>query len=144
MQNLESLYQTLFQRKRPEDVADMILSILKDGLSKRERYILEKAARGALKRKIFNYTSMLQEFAKPVGAEKQIQTAIEVFKVKGFKKSDYTDPKRIEAFLDQTSGLIHKNMGSNDFMYDRLNRMERKAVGLDISRRQYNKKWRQP
>lgn len=141
-QKMESLYQTLFQRKRPEDVAEMILSILKDDLSWKETMILEKAAAGSLKRKVWGYTSMLQEFAKPIGAGKQIKKAVEIFKVNDFNEFDYTNPVLIEAFLKTTSPLIHKSFGQSDFLRDRLNKHERASRGLDISKRNYNKKWR--
>ncbi len=42
---LDTLYKTLQERKRPEDVAHMILEVLQDDLSTRERAILDRAAK---------------------------------------------------------------------------------------------------
>jgi len=72
MITIDQLYNTLKERKRPEDVAEMIVELLKDSLSVNERAILEKAAKGSLARNVYNYTSMLQMFAEAIGAGKQI------------------------------------------------------------------------
>lgn len=80
MTSTDQLYSSLSERKRPEDITEIIHSLL-DNLSSSEQRILEKAARGSLKNKIFGYTSMLQDFAQPIGAEKQIQKAIKLFKL---------------------------------------------------------------
>lgn len=69
MASRDQLYSSLSERKRPEDIAETIHSLL-DNLSYSEQRILEKAARGSLKNKILGYTSMLQDFAQPIGAEK--------------------------------------------------------------------------
>jgi hypothetical protein len=44
--------------------------------------------------------------------------------------------------LNKVSPLIHKEVGENNFKSDRLNKDLRKLAGLDISKRNYNKKWR--
>ncbi|MCT2562826.1 hypothetical protein [Chryseobacterium herbae] len=142
MTTIEQLYTTLDQRRRPEDVAEMIVDLLKDGLTKSEHSVLEKAAQGSLKRSVYGYTSMLETFGTAVGAEKQITKAIEIFKIRENEKSDYNNADNIELFLNQISPLIRKSVGQNDFKSDRLNKTERKEAGLDISKRNYNKKWR--
>lgn len=139
--SLEKLYATLEQRKRPEDVAEMILYVLGD-LSFFEKRKLEKAAKGSLKNLVLGYTSMVQEFSKPVGAGKQIKKAIEIFELKNAEKFSYHSPLKVENFIKEISPIIHKEFGRSNFKVDRLNREKRKAAGLDLSRRKYNKYFR--
>lgn len=143
MTTIEQLYTTLNERRRPEDVAEMVIALTKDNLSTKERFILEKAAKGSLAKNVFGYTSMLQTFAKVKGAGKQITKAIQIFKIDEKGKSDYNNQKDIEAFINYVSPIIHKTVGENDFKVDRLNKARRKEVGLELSKRNYNKKWRQ-
>lgn len=140
--SLEQLYKTLKQRKRPEDVAEIILPVLVNNLSFFERRKLEKAAKGSLKNLVLGYTSMLQEFAKPIGAEKQIKKAIEIFKIENTEEFSFDNPFEVENFIKQISLIINKGFGKNNFKADRLNREKRKAIGLDLSRRKYNKYFR--
>lgn len=142
MTTIEQLYQTLSERRRPEDVAEMIIDLAKDSFTGKEIALLEKAAKGALARNIFGYTSMLQTFAEAKGAEKQISKAIEIFKIDIKNKSAYNNKKDIEDFIHYVSPIINKTPGKNDFKSDRLNKSQRKASGLDLSKRNYNKKWR--
>lgn len=46
---INNLYKTLKQRKCPEDVAQMVLDVLGKQLSFREKRLLAKAAKGALR-----------------------------------------------------------------------------------------------
>lgn len=140
--SLKELYKTLKQRKRPEDVAEMILQTLSADLSFFERRKLEKAAKGSLKNLVLGYTSMLQEFAKPIGAEKQIKKAIELFKLGQTENFSYDNPIEVEKFIRQISPVINKGFGKSNFKTDRLDRKKRKEIGLDLSKRQYNKLFR--
>lgn len=142
MTTIEQLYQTLSERRRPEDVAEMVIELTKDSLTTKERLLLEKAAKGSLARNVFGYTSMLQSFAEPKGAGKQITKAIEIFKLDSKSKFDYNNQKDIEDFINFVSPIIHKTAGKNDFKADRLNKSQRKENGIDLSKRNYNKKWR--
>jgi hypothetical protein len=142
MTTIEQLYQTLSERRRPEDVAEMVIELTKDSLTIKERLLLEKAAKGSLARNVLGYTSMLQTFAEAKGAGKQIARAIEIFKLDSKTKSDYNNQKDIEDFINFVSPIIHKTAGKNDFKVDRLNKSQRKENGLDLSKRNYNKKWR--
>lgn len=132
--SLKVLYESLSERRRPEDIAEVILSVLDTNLDKKEIKCLEKAAKGSLKRKLFGYTSMLQRFAKPIGANTSIKTATEIFKLEEQEQLDYTNPCDITTFLEKVSPIIHKNIGENNFLSDRLNKGERKEKGLDISK----------
>ena len=142
MNTIKDLHKTLIQRKRPEDVAQMIQELLGDQLSPQEKIILKKASKGSLKNVFFGYTSMMQEFATAIGAEKQIKKAIEIFDLKVKRKIDYNDINQVELFIREISPLINKEFGANNFLGDRLNKHQRKENGLDISKRRYNKKWR--
>lgn len=139
---LQALYNTLRERKRPEDVAGMILEILGNHLSADERSILDRAAQGSLRKAFLGYTSMLQTFAAPVGAARQINKAGELFNVAIPLKEESTDPVVIEAFIKKISPEIRKRFGASDFKADRLNREQRLAAGLDLSKRRYNKLFR--
>ena len=85
---------------------------------------------------------MLQTFAEAKGAGKQITKAIEIFKLDDNNKSDYNNQKNIEEFISCVSPVIYKKPGRNDFKVDRLNKAARKEIGLELSKRNYNKKWR--
>ncbi|MBL6449575.1 hypothetical protein JMN32_24910 [Fulvivirga sp. 29W222] len=142
MDKLKELYQSLQLRKRPEDIAEAVIEILKDDLSTLERSILDKAARGSLKRQVFGYSSMAQEFARAVGAERQIKKAVEIFKLENIAGVNYDYIPDIKGFIGKVSPLIQKEVGDNNFLSGRLDRAQRKAAGLDLSKRAYNKRWR--
>lgn len=142
MSTIDILYKSLSQRKRPEDIAELVLSILENDLSRAEVKKLKKASKGSLKNKLFGYTSMLQEFAGVIGAEKQIKKACELFKYETVDTLDYTNITDINHFIQVVSPCIHKSVGKNDFTADRLTKSQRKELDLDISKRQYNKRWR--
>jgi hypothetical protein len=142
MTTIKQLHETLQQRIRPEDVAEMVFDLIGDNLTQKERLVLEKAMRGSLKRNVHGYTSMLQYFSKAVGAEKQIKKAIEIFGLQRVGQTDYNNVENIEKFINNVCLLIYKNPGQNNFKSDRLNKVQRKESGLDLSKRNYNKKWR--
>jgi hypothetical protein len=142
MAPIEKLYKTLDERRRPEDVAEMIDELMKIHLSAQECAVLSKAANRSLKNNFYGYTSMLESFGEAVGAGKQIKKATEIFKINEKENSGYNNVDEIEAFLKEVSPLIHKDVGQNDFRKDRLNKDLRKLAGMDISKRNYNKKWR--
>src|SRR5262249_56153726 len=74
-----ALFRTISQRRRPEDVAQMILEILGDALTRNERRVLDRAATGSLKRALVKFTSMMEDFARPVAPERQVRKAVELF-----------------------------------------------------------------
>lgn len=142
MNIIEHLFQTLDQRRRPEDVAEMIVELMRSHLKIDELATLSKAANRSLKNSVYGYTSMLETFGKAIGADKQIKKAVEIFKLNEKENSGYHSVAGIETFLKEVSPLIHKEVGENNFKSDRLNKDLRKLAGLDISKRNYNKKWR--
>lgn len=142
-ERMQWLYRSLNQRRRPEDVADHILELSKDQLDRAERGRLQKVAKGSLRQSFFGYTSMLEEFAQPVGLQRQVAKAIELFTTAHPLEAQACDqPNVVEQFIRHISQEIHKAFGSNDFKADRLNRQMRHERGMDISRRRYNKLFR--
>jgi hypothetical protein len=139
---LEQLFHSLSQRKRPEDVAELIRTLLGEKLSAPEKKALDKAAKGALRRNLWGYTSMSQVFAKPVGALKQITKTAELFQVAPLPDQLAGEVTEIAGFIADTSGLIGKTYAQSNFLKDRLNKQQRKEFGLDLSKRQYNKRFR--
>ena len=70
---MEALFETINRRRRPEDVAQMIMEALGDSLTHYERRILNRAAAGSLKRALSEFTSMMEGFARPVAPERQVR-----------------------------------------------------------------------
>ena len=140
---MERLFATLRQRRRPEDVAQMILELRDRELTQGEAALLQKAARGALKRQMFGSTSMPQEFARPVGMQKQAAKAAQLFVSATPPPAALCEsPAAMETFVRDLGQEIQKAYGRSHFLYDRLNKEARKAAGLDVSKRRYNKLFR--
>ncbi|MEU0522201.1 hypothetical protein [Streptomyces niveus] len=108
------------------------------------RAALEKAAEHSLSRLWHGYTSMREDFARPVGAQRQLACAAALFTdVPQVPAGDGDDPARIEALIRTAGEEIQRRYGDNDFGRDRLNRAERADAGIgEISKRQYNKRFR--
>src|SRR5262245_49256548 len=140
---MEALFLTISRRRRPEDVAQMILEILDDELTLNERRVLDRAAAGSLKRALVKFTSMMEDFARPVAPERQVRKAVELFSTAyPMTAPDCADAEKVEAFIRHISPEIMKTFGRSDFKSDRLNRLQRESAALDISRRSYNKLFR--
>lgn len=140
---MKDLYASLGQRRRPEDVAQKILELLRGRLNPVQQTQLERAAHGSLKRQVFAYTSMAQDFARPVGAQRQVAKVEELFGSGSRLHPDQCDdPEAVTEFLQQIGPQIRKAFGANSFKENRLNAEQRAAAGLDISRRAYNKRFR--
>ena len=140
---LASLFESLSARRRPEDVAEIVREALGSTLTRSELRTLEKAARGSLKRRLFGYTSMLETFAKPVGLERQVRTACELFSTAYPLAGDLaSNPTAVADFIRDVGREIRKEYGLSDFKRDRLSAKVRKAAGVELSRRKYNKRFR--
>ncbi|MGW6708301.1 hypothetical protein ACWGDE_25880 [Streptomyces sp. NPDC054956] len=146
-QLLRELHASLGLRKRPEDMARLI----QDLFAAREvapdpatADALEKAAEHSLHRLWHGYTSMLEDFARPVGAQRQLARAGALFaSVPAIPEGAGDDPAEIEAVIRRAGEEIHRQYGENDFGLDRLNRAERAEAGIgEVSKRQYNKRFR--
>jgi len=139
---MEQLYLTLKERRRPEDIAQMILDIQREKLSTKEKKVLDKAASHSIKKNIWGYSSMAMYFTEPIGAKKQMDKAIELFNLETQKKFNPENAESIRLFIETVSSLLKKEVGANNFLSDRMNKQTRKESELDISKRAYNKRWR--
>ncbi|MFF6809534.1 hypothetical protein ACFZAG_06530 [Streptomyces sp. NPDC012403] len=146
-QVLRELHASLTLRKRPEDVARLIQDMYAaqgTDLDAATETALAKAAEHSLRNLWHGYTSMREEFARPVGAQRQLARAASLFtNVPELPDSAGDDPARIEAMIRRAGEEIGRSYGQNDFGMDRLNRAGRTAAGLgEISKHQYNKRFR--
>lgn len=140
---MQSLFETLDRRRRPEDVAEMILELLGDALTPEERRVLDRAAAGSIERGVTRFTSMLEDFARPVSPERQVRKAAELFQTaRALSAAECADAEKVEQFIRDLGPEIRKAFGRSEFKRDRLNREQRGESGLDISRRRYNKLFR--
>jgi hypothetical protein len=144
MTPFQELFESLSRRRRPEDVAELIGQELSDRLNRSEKRILQRAAGGALARQSWAFTSMTEDFARPVGMRRQVQVARQLFpQVRAPKPTACDDLGVLEPYVADASRTLHKTPGRSDFRADRLSRAGRHAVGLgEMSRRQYNKRFR--
>jgi hypothetical protein len=139
---LQTLFDSLQARPRPEDVADLVSQFAKD-LSREEQVVLEQAARGALRRGLRQLTSMAEDFHRPAPPESQARKAVELFQTaRALSPAECADVATVRELIRQLSAEIHKAPGHSDFKDDRLTREQRKASGLELSRRRYNKLFR--
>lgn len=140
---MEKLFQSLNQRKRPEDIAQLILEQFQGQLTGKQEAVLQKAAQRSLKRQFLAYTSMLEDFARPVGMARQVAVAGSLFPSPIPPLPDQCDnPALIAAYLEQAGQHINKAREQNDFKAHRLNHQARLVAGMEISRRRYNKLFR--
>lgn len=120
----------------------LVLEVLKGDTTGLEQNTIGKAADGALRRNAFGYTSMSQSFNPVVGAKKQVAKASELFQKAVPHGLDVDQPQQVEQFIGLLSPDLHKEVGKNNFLLDRLPRAQRKAQGIGFSKRAYNKRWR--
>lgn len=140
---LNQLFESLQKRLRPEDVAEIILSALKNDLSASETKLLRKAGKHSLRNLWHQVTSMSQDFYRPVAPVRQAHKAAELFETAyRLSDEDCADVEKVGNLVKQISAEIRKNFGGNSFKFDRLNGEERTKAGLEISRRRYNKLFR--
>src|SRR5687768_4445933 len=131
---LRDLYQSLDQRKRPEDVALMVLAAGQP----------TEDVRGALRgvsRHARRYSYMSQDFNRSFAwLGRQVKVASLLFAAAAPQDPD--DEEAVRQYLVTIEAEIGKGVGRNDFKHDRLNKDQRRQRGLDLSRRQYNKRFR--
>lgn len=146
-QLLSELHATLKLRKRPEDVAQLIQDLYAaqgTSLDPATEAALAKAAEHSLSQLWHSYTSMLEGFVQPVGAQRQLARVEDLFaSVTDLPAGVAEDPEQIEAVIRRAGQEICRAYGDNDFGRDRLDRAERTEAGLgELSERQYNKRFR--
>jgi hypothetical protein len=144
---LRELHASLGLRKRPEDVALLVQDLhaaLGTDLDAGTEARLAEAAGNSLRNVWHGYTSMREEFARPVGAQRQLARAASLFaQLPELPDTTGDDPAEIEAVIRRAGEDIGRTYGQNDFGMDRLDRAARTEAGLgEMSRRQYNKRFR--
>ena len=135
-QILRDLHRSLDERWSPEDVADKMSSLL-DMTTSEKRGVLNKAVRA---KRWKSWSSMSDDFKRPVDMTRQLKVASELFDHPVSFPAD--DLAKIETWIKTVEDSIGKRFGSNDFKHDRLSKQERHRLGIEISRRQYNKRFR--
>ncbi|GAA4221237.1 hypothetical protein FHR32_005316 [Streptosporangium album] len=79
---------------------------------------------------------------RPVGGARQVAAANRLFGGPAVPGIDTDDPGLLLEFAARTGERIGWEPGRTDFRSDRLNREAREAAGLDLSKRQYNRRFR--
>jgi hypothetical protein len=138
---LTKLHASLDGRERPEDVADLILSGF-DRLTGRERAALERAA-GHSRRRRSRYSSMPTDYARPSGAQRQLSTLAYLFDLgDGDLRLAAHDPAALREIAARAGEPLEWVPAHGNFKIDRLDRLQRAARGIDLPKRQYNRRWR--
>jgi hypothetical protein len=136
---LVELHGSLERRYRPEDVADLVLQALEGRLSRRERVVLKRAATHSSRRQGW-FSSMSTDYAHPVGGGRQVAAATRLFERSAEVEPD--DPESLLEFAATLGTEIRWTPERTDFLADRLNREARESAGMDLSKRQYNRRFR--
>ena len=141
---LRELFESLDRRMRPEDVADLVLRVLGKSVDNATRGVVNHAAKRSHRRGGWGYSSMSADFARPASFEAQLATAAALFPAAGAVPvgDDAADVERVREYLGRAEATIAMQPGRTDFLRHRLNGDARKLAGLDLSRRQYNKRFR--
>ncbi|MFG3700623.1 hypothetical protein ACGF5C_22285 [Micromonospora sp. NPDC047620] len=137
---LAALHASLDERRRPEEVALLVWRAVGGRLGLRERTVLGRVARAASRWN--GWSSMSADFARPVGGGRQVDAALRLFELPGVDV-DADDPASLLDFsvqLSESLGAIDARR--LDFLRDRLNREARASAGIEISKRQYNRRFR--
>lgn len=147
MSTHDQIIETIQRRARPEDVADLVLEALDQSnrsLNKKDREILDRAARLSFRRMAHRYSRMLDDFRRPVGMQNSVKIAQILFSTPmALSLEDCGSPGRVLEFIQTISPQIRKMEGQSDFKHNRLNAEERKKAGIGhMSRRGYNKRFR--
>ncbi|NAS21584.1 hypothetical protein GT755_07790 [Herbidospora sp. NEAU-GS84] len=138
---LVELHSTLDRRYRPEDVAELVLRVLDPSLEPRERAVIERAARHSHGRRGYA-SSMGDDFARPVGGSRQLAATARLFEEPSFAAAAADSPSALAAVASAAGERIGWAHDRHDFKADRLSRAERAAAGMDVSKRQYNRRFR--
>ncbi|SEU32538.1 hypothetical protein SAMN05421811_11134 [Nonomuraea wenchangensis] len=136
---LAELHSSLDRRYRPEDVAALVLRALEGTLTGRQRAVLTRAAKHS-SRDAASFSSMPSDYARPVGGAQVVAAAGGLFGQPA--EVDPDDPESLLEFAASLGRSIRWTPGHTDFLADRLNRQARDTAGMDISKRQYNRRFR--
>ncbi|WP_439660992.1 hypothetical protein ACSHWB_05455 [Lentzea sp. HUAS TT2] len=137
MDALDRLYSSLDARPRPEDVAVLVLEALPNP-TRRERAVIGGVAAHAARWQ--GFSGMSDDYARPVGAARQVAATRRLFGVDA--EVDAEDPLSVLEFAAHAGAGIGWDAAHTDFLADRLNRDARASAGIDLSKRQYNRRFR--
>ncbi len=137
---MSDLFESLSKRLRPEDVACLILAEHANRFSFHQRWLLTRVAAAA--RRHNGFSSMSDDFQRPAGLPRQLAVARDLFTSEPVRLEDSSEPSGVSEYISHASREIHKVTGKNNFKADRLSRSEREALGMEMSRRRYNKLFR--
>jgi hypothetical protein len=84
---------------------------------------------------------MSDDYARPVGAARQVAAVRFLFGVDG-GAVDVDDPISVLEFAALAGAEINWDPARTDFLADRLNREARASAGIELSKRQYNRRFR--
>jgi hypothetical protein len=140
--HIKELYESLRRRRRPEDIAQLIAESPEIEIDPGTAKLLKFASKGSLIQNWFGYSSMSADFAQAVGCERQLSKGRELFPDIIFAGGQGGELEDANLFIEAASPEIRMNPEHTDFLSDRLNRLARDEAGLDLSKRQYNKRFR--
>ncbi len=136
---LAELHASLDARRRPEDVARLVMDALGPALSWSEGRVIQRASRSSL-RETGSFSSMSEDFARPVDADRQLATLARVFGVE--PRIDAADPAEVRRATAMAGRPLRWAPDRTDFLADRLDRAARAAAGVELTKRQYNRQFR--
>lgn len=137
---LHTLHASLDRRIRPEDLLAALEQLLGARLSPNERRQFQQARVQANQFNPFGWSSRSRDFHRPGALD--LQVAGQLFITPLPPMAERTNVARLGQYLEAAGAEIGKRSGHNDFLRDRLNQAARHAAGLELSRRQYNKRFR--
>ncbi|MFD3592660.1 hypothetical protein ACFWU5_08010 [Nocardia sp. NPDC058640] len=135
---LAQLHATLDARLRPESVALLVWYVLKNDLGLIDRRRLGSVARVAGRWN--GLSSMADDFERPVGGARQVAATSRLFDIDA--QIDPDVPESLVSFAQSVGAAIRFDPQRPDFRTGRLNRRDRASAGVDISKRQYNRRFR--
>ncbi|MFI7416341.1 hypothetical protein [Nonomuraea sp. NPDC049684] len=138
---LLDLHRSLDRRMRPEDVADLISLALDGSLSSPERLTLDRAATRSQRRR-GHVSSMTEEFVRPRGGGQQLAAVARLFTHPEWTVRNADDPVSLAEVARLAGQEIGWSPDRADYKYDRLNRAARRESGIDLPKRQYNRRFR--
>ncbi|MFC4637702.1 hypothetical protein [Deinococcus hohokamensis] len=138
---LKQLHTSLDRRMRPEDLLHPIEHLLGDLITEPERRRLVQARTLSNWANPFGWSSMTGDFQRPEGMARQLSVASTLFRAP-LPDPHTVNDAHIGRYLQQAEEEIGKRVGESDFLRDRLNREARQQAGLELSKRQYNKRFR--
>ncbi|ONG55693.1 hypothetical protein BKE38_08920 [Pseudoroseomonas deserti] len=134
---LRALHENLTRRSMPEMVAGRLA-----GLSAIQAVpaLAAQLAEVAGSRPRFSF--LPDDFSEPVAPARQIAKAAELFPEIEALPPTERDPAAIEAYVARLSAAIAKAPRKSDFRGDRLDRVGRRAAGLELGGHAYTKRFR--